>query len=118
MNVRMPVAALSGVLMAGLSGCNSSEASILTTCAQCGVIRSIDSRTAWGEPPAESAVSGAIIKQELAPAGMFRQAETHTLYAVRIRMDRGGARDVMLGSCGKLHVGDRVEILDGRLEQI
>ena len=118
MNVRIPIAALCGALILVTTGCSSSEASILTTCAQCGVIRSIDSRTAWGEPPPESAVEGAIIGHPISQAGMFGRTGTHTFYAVRIRMDRGGARDVMLGSCGELHVGQRVEIRDGRLEQI
>jgi len=119
MNVRVTLFAVCGALAPALSGCTSSEASsLLCTCAQCGVIRSIDSRMAWGDPPAESTVGGAIIEHELAPAAMFRREETHTIYSVRIRMDRGGARDVMLGSRGDLHVGDRVEIRDGREVQL
>jgi hypothetical protein len=119
MNVRVTVFALGTALMPALSSCSSSEASsLLCTCAQCGVIRSIDSRTAWGDPPAESAVSGAIIEHPIVPPGMFRRAETHTIYTVRIRMDRGGARDLMVGARGELHVGDRVEIRDGRVVQL
>ena len=119
MDVRIMLLALCGAAMPALSACTTSEASNLVfTCAQCGAIRSIDPRTAWGDAPVESAVNGAIIQQAIMPAGMFRRAETHTIYVVRIRMDRGGARDVMLGARGELHVGDRVEIRDGRVVQI
>jgi hypothetical protein len=119
MNVRVTVFTMLAALAPALDGCSTSEASsLLCSCAQCGVIRSIDTLTAWGDPPAESAVGGAIIERPIAPPGMFRRAETHTVYTVRIRMDRGGARDVMLGARGDLHVGDRVEIREGRVVQL
>jgi hypothetical protein len=88
-----------------LTGC-SLEAAI-TTCADCGEVRSITPRPLRNEihlltdAPQVVAVSGA--------------APVPVIYHVRIRMDRGGSRDFILSNLERLRVGERVEVRQGRV---
>lgn len=99
-----------------LGACGSRETSVLRTCAQCGVIRAIQTYQAWG-PLTEPAIPGAITELS-ATSEFFQSHETHPAFNIRIKMDRGGARDVTVVSTDGLRVGDRVELLNERVNGI
>ena len=95
------------LLAATLNGCSLEAA--MTSCADCGEVRSITPRV----------VSNDIRLHTDAPeafaTGDTVAVDTPLVYHVRVRMDRGGSRDFVLSRAATLHVGDRVEIRGGEL---
>lgn len=89
-----------------LGGCSLEAA--MTTCAQCGQVRSIAPRE----------ITPQIRLPTDAPRAVAAtRSGVPVVYDVRIRMDRGGSLDVVLVEQERvrLRVGDRVEIRHGRV---
>jgi hypothetical protein len=108
----MRLASLAGPLMGlalipMLGGC-SLEAT-MTTCANCGEVKSVTARPVHRDIRLHTDAPG---------AWTVSAAEANTravVYHVRVRMDRGGSRDFLVPRDPGLHPGDRVEIRDGAL---
>jgi hypothetical protein len=106
MHFRILRAAVMGFLPAllPLSACSLDAA--MAQCAQCGQIRSIEARELRSD----------IRMPSLAPLARVGSAGGGTMvYDIRVRMDRGGSRDIVIASRAGLRVGDRVEIREGKL---
>lgn len=98
---------LAGILILPLlGGCNLEAA--MTTCADCGEVRSVKARVARNE----------IRLLTDAPQAIVSDADVAAMplvYDVRVRMDRGGSRDFVLAAPPGLKPGDRIEIRGGSL---
>lgn len=108
----MRLASLSGplvglALMPIVSGCSLEAA--MATCADCGEVKSVTARPVHREIRLHTDAPEAWI------ASASAAAAGNVVYHVRVRMDRGGARDFLLPHDPGLHPGDRVEIRDGGL---
>jgi hypothetical protein len=100
-----PTAAL---LLAAAALCGCSLDKTLSSCANCGEIRSITPRV----------VSQDIRLITTAPAETVTIGDTlpdNVVFDVRVRMDRGGSRDFVLTGAERLRVGTRVEVRGGRI---
>lgn len=118
-----------------LSGCRDIFAK---ACDQCGVIESIKPQTVRGEPSGGGAIAGAIIGgvvghqfgdgrgQDAATAAgavggaiagneIEKRRNSHTVYKLVIKMDKGGVRTLTVSSIEGLHEGEKVEIRNGRV---
>jgi outer membrane lipoprotein SlyB len=124
-----------------ISGCASpggTSDSAVHRCMECGVIQSITPReTESGRPNAAGAMTGAIVGgivghqfgsgrgQDAATAAgviggavagsQYGRGRLELVYDLLIRMDRGGVRRMTVSNVTGLAVGDRVEILPGRV---
>lgn len=95
------------VTAAMLSGC--SLQGWMETCASCGEIRSITPRQVRNEI---RLITDAPQAQYISLRGL---PPVPVVYDVRIRMDRGGARDFVVSELGKLAIGARVEVLGAKI---
>ena len=86
-----------------LVGCSLEAA--MSSCAQCGEVRSITRREVRNE----------ILLPTDAPVTVSVRTGVPVVFDVRIHMDRGGAQDFVVTSRDKLRIGDRVEVRDGRV---
>ena len=99
----LPVTGLLATMLLG--GCNLQAA--MQTCADCGEVKSVKARIARDEirlltdAPTWAAHGAA-------------KSQDPIVYDVRVRMDRGGARDFVMKATD-LKPGDRVEIRGGAL---
>jgi hypothetical protein len=87
-----------------LGGCSLEAA--MTTCAQCGEIRSIAPR------PLRADIR-LVTDAPLPDVEALDRAGLPMVYDVRIRMDRGGSRDFVLAERPRIKVGERVQIREG-----
>jgi len=94
------------VLAAGLGGCSLEAA--MSTCADCGEVRSITPRVVHNDIRLFTNAPDAFAVSDADAAAAL------LVFHVRVRMDRGGSRDFMLPQAG-LQVGDRVEVRGGAL---
>lgn len=92
-----------GLLALALNACGLEAA--LEACADCGEVRSIESRVVHRIGLYTSARQAYVASDAGGAAQLI-------VFHVRVRMDRGGARDFTLQRAD-LQVGDRVEILRG-----
>jgi hypothetical protein len=76
----------------------------MSSCADCGQVRSITPRQLRNEI---RLITDAPQAQYISLEG---EAPVPLVYDVRIRMDRGGARDFVVSAVGNLAVGDRVQV--------
>src|SRR5437868_3443159 len=90
------------VLLMTLGGCNLEP--WMKNCADCGEIRSITERPLRNEI---GLITDAPQAQYISLQGL---PPVPVVYDVRVHMDAGGARDLVMSSLGKLRVGDRVEV--------
>lgn len=97
---------LVSALPAVLGGCSLEAA--MSTCAQCGEIKSIVPRPVSPE-------IRLVTDAPLARPEPLDRSDVPVVYDVRVHMDRGGSRDFVLASQPGVHVGDRVEVRDGTL---
>ncbi|HUR42123.1 MAG TPA: hypothetical protein VM240_13240 [Verrucomicrobiae bacterium] len=96
---------MAGMMILPLLGGCSLEAA-MTTCADCGEVRSVKARVARSEIRLLTDAPRAVISDADA-------ADLPLVYDVRVRMDRGGSRDFVLAAPPGLKPGDRVEIRAG-----
>lgn len=89
-----------------LGGCSLEAA--MSSCAQCGEIRSIAPRPV---APEIRLVTDAPMAAPDAPD----RPGVPVVYDVRVHMDRGGSRDFVLARPPAVRVGGRVEVRDGAL---
>lgn len=90
-----------------LGGCSLEAA--MTSCADCGEVKSVTARPVHREIRLHTDAPEAwTVSAASAAAGSV-------VYHVRVRMDRGGARDFLVPRDPGLQPGDRVEIRDGEL---
>ena len=108
----MQFASLAGPLMGLaliplLGGCSLEAA--MTRCANCGEVKSVTAR------PVHREIRLHTDAPEAWTTGAASAATGGVVYHVRVRMDRGGARDFLVPRDPGVHPGDRVEIRDGDL---
>jgi hypothetical protein len=92
MNFRHAIVMLFALTTAMYLGACTLEAA-MSTCAQCGEIRSIAPRPLR--------------------ADIRLVTDAPMVYDVRIRMDRGGSRDFVLAERPRISIGERVQIREG-----
>lgn len=97
---------LASAVPALLGGCSLEAA--MSTCAQCGEIRSIAPRPLTPE-------IRLVTDAPSARSEPLDRSDVPVVYDVRVHMDRGGSRDFVLAIRPNVHVGDRVEVRDGTL---
>jgi len=95
------------LLTAALNACSLEAA--MTTCADCGEVRSITPHVVHNEIRLHTDAPEAYAASD---AGA---ADAPLVFHVRVRMDRGGSRDFLLPRATGLTVGDRVEVRGGEL---
>ena len=102
MNFRLAILAMFAVTPALYLGACTLEAA-MSTCAQCGEIRSIVPRPVRTEIRLVTDAPVEISEELGADAGPM-------VYDVRVRMDRGGSRDFVLAERPRIKVGERAQI--------
>lgn len=105
--VRQVVTVAACLLTAGLGGCNLEP--WMSSCATCGEVRSITERPLRHEI---GLITDAPRAQYISLKGL---PPVPVVYDVRIKMDAGGSRDLVVSSLGSLRVGERVEVHGARL---
>lgn len=109
MRTAITVGPFAGLLLAALllGGCSLEAA--MTTCADCGEVKSVTAR------PVHQEIRLHTDAPEAWTVSAADAGRRPVVYHVRVRMDRGGSRDFIVPHDPRLNIGDRVEIRDGAL---
>jgi hypothetical protein len=105
MNFRHAIVMMFALTTSPYLGACSLEAA-MSTCAQCGEIRSIAPR------PLRADIR-LVTDAPLPDVEALDRAGLPMVYDVRIHMDRGGSRDFVLAERPRLKVGERVQVREG-----